>query len=60
MRCEGIALSDGGVMKKVDETGYKYLGVLEGADIMQRQIKEKVKGEYSGDNTEKIWAHRFW
>jgi len=46
VRCEGIVLPDGQVMKEVDEGGYKYLGVLEGADIMQREMKEKVRNEY--------------
>ena len=32
-------------MGEVDEHGCKYLGVLEGADIMQ-EMKEKVKLEY--------------
>ena len=33
-------------MGEVDENGYKYLGVLEGADIMQKEMKEKVRQEY--------------
>lgn len=44
--CEGIRLPDNEVMKEVDEEGYKYLGVLEGADIMQKEMKEKVRQEY--------------
>ena len=31
--CEGIDLPDGQRIKEVDENGYKYLGVLEGASI---------------------------
>ena len=46
VRCEGIVLPDGQMMDKVDENGYKYLGVLEGADIMQKEMKEKVRQEY--------------
>lgn len=45
-RCEGIELPDGDVMREVDQGGYKYLGVLEGADIMQKEMKEKVRKEY--------------
>ena len=26
--------------------GYKYLGVLEGADIMQKEMKNKIRLEY--------------
>ena len=44
VRCEGIVLPDGQMMGKVDENGYKYLGVLEGADIIQ-EMKEKVRQE---------------
>ena len=36
VRCEGIVLPDEQMMGEVDENGYKYLGVLEGADIMQK------------------------
>ena len=46
VRCEGIVLPDGQMMGKVDENEYKYLGVLEGADIMQKEMKEKVRQEY--------------
>ena len=44
--CEGIRLPGGEIMREVDENGYKYLGVLEGADIMKREMKEKISGEY--------------
>ena len=46
VRCEGIVLPDGQMMGKVDENEYKYLGVLEGEDIMQKEMKEKVRQEY--------------
>ena len=46
VRCEGIVLPGGQMMGEVDENGYKYLGVLEGADIMQKKMKEKVRKEY--------------
>ena len=36
VRCEGIGLSVAEVMKEVDESGYRYLGVLEGADIKKQ------------------------
>ena len=45
VRCDRIVLLDGQMMGEVDETGYKYLGVLEGADIMQ-EMKEKERQEY--------------
>jgi hypothetical protein len=34
------------MMGEVDKNGYKYLGVLQGADIMQKEMKEKIRREY--------------
>ena len=45
-RCEDIGLPDGEVMKEVDEGQYRYLGLLEGADIRNREMKEKIRTEY--------------
>ena len=44
--CEGIDLPDGQRIKEVDENGYKYLGVLEGACIKTKEMKELVRKEY--------------
>jgi len=46
VRCEGIQLPDGRTMEALDDGGYKYLGVLEGADIKQKEMNEKIKKEY--------------
>ena len=46
VKCEGIVLPDGEVMQEVEENGYKYLGVLEGAGLMTRKMKEIVRKEY--------------
>ena len=46
VRTDGIVLPNGDLMREVDETGYKYLGVLEGADINVKVMKEKVRKEY--------------
>ena len=46
VHCDGIGLPSGEAMKELDQNGYKYLGVLEGADIMNREMKKKVKEEY--------------
>ena len=43
---EGIKLPDGKVMKEIDDDGYKYLGILEGATIMNKEMKVKVWNEY--------------
>ena len=39
-------LPDGKVMKEIDNDGYKYLGILEGATILNTQMKKKVRDEY--------------
>ena len=46
VRCEGVELPDGEMMKEVDDAGYKYLGVLEGAGIMTKEMKALVRKEY--------------
>ena len=38
IRREEIVLPDGQMMGEMDNNGYKYLGVLEGADIMQKVV----------------------
>ena len=42
----GTELPKGEVIKELDEKGYKYLGILQSDTIMEKQMKEKVKGEY--------------
>ena len=44
--CEGIDLPDEQRIKEVDENGYKYLGVLEGASIKTKEMKELIRKEY--------------
>lgn len=44
--CEGIELPDGKKIEEADERGYKYLGVLEGADMKKKEMKEIVRREY--------------
>ena len=46
VECDGIELPDGQLIKEVDDDGYKYLGVLEGARIKTKEMKELVKKEY--------------
>ena len=45
-KCEGIELPGGEMIKEIDENGYKYLGVLEAEDILEKEMKEKLKSEY--------------
>ena len=44
--CNGIVLPDDKTMQEVEPEGYKYLGVLEGADIKMKDMKDKVRKEY--------------
>ena len=46
IKSEGITLPDGKTMKEVDQEGYKYLGILEGAEIRQGKMKELIRKEY--------------
>ena len=45
-RTEGIQLPDGNNIKDIDETGYKYLGIIEGEEMKHQEMKEKVNKEY--------------
>ena len=38
-RTEGIQLPDGNSIKDIDETGYKYLGVIEREEIKHQETK---------------------
>ena len=43
---EGMQLPDGNNIKDIDESGYKYLGIIESKKIKQQEMKEKIKNEY--------------
>ena len=42
-KCEGIELTNGETIREINENGYKYLGVLEMENIMEKEMKEKLK-----------------
>ena len=44
-RTEGIQLPDGNNTKDIDETGYRYFGIIEGNEIKHQEMK-KIKKEY--------------
>ena len=46
VHCEDIDLGDGVVIEGADEEGYKYLEILERADICQEKMKEKAQKEH--------------
>lgn len=68
--CDGIILPDGQVMKQLDEDGYKYLGILECNQVMEKEMKTIFTKEYirklklvlrsklNGRN--KILANKMW
>ena len=41
-----IELPDGKAIEEVDADGYRYLGVLEGAGILTKEMKDIVRNEY--------------
>ena len=45
-RIGGMQLPDGNDIKDIDETGYKYLGIIEGEEIKHQEMKERIKMEY--------------
>ena len=44
-RTEGIHLPHGNNIKDIHETGYEYLGIIEGKDIKHQEKKEMIKKE---------------
>ena len=42
----GIELPDGERMKEIDREGYKYLGVLQLDQTMNKEMKESIGNEY--------------
>ena len=43
---EGIKLPDGELMKEIESSGYKYLGMLQDDMIRHKEMKEKLEEEY--------------
>ena len=46
VKTEGMELPSGEVMKEVDECAYKYLGVLQTEEVMDKEMKKRVRDEY--------------
>ena len=46
VKCDGIVLPNGDVMKEVDKEGYTYLGIVELDKIKENEMKEKTTKEY--------------
>ena len=45
-RTEGKQLPYGNNIRDIDETGYKYLGMIQGEEIKHQEMKEKIRKEY--------------
>ena len=43
---QGIELPSGDKIKELEESGYKYLGVLQECGILHKEMKEKIGNEY--------------
>ena len=41
-----IELPEGEVIKEIDKSGYKYLGVLEAEQMLESEMKDKLRAEY--------------
>ena len=46
VKLNGIALSNGQLMKEIDEHGYKYLGIVELDKLKERHMKDRLTSEY--------------
>ena len=44
---DGILLPNGEMMKDLENESYKYLGVLESSEIKTKEVREKVRNEYT-------------
>ena len=46
LKQDGITLPNGQMMKEIDESGYKYLGIVEIDKIKETEMKDKFASEY--------------
>ena len=46
VECENIVLSNGEMMRIIEDEGYKYLGILEMDEIKEEAMKNRFKEEY--------------
>ena len=46
VRCDGITLLDGRIMREIEEEGYKYLRILEVDMMRESEMKKRFVGEY--------------
>ena len=46
VKSEGISMPDGKIMKNIDESGYRYLGILEADGVKHEEMEDQIKKEY--------------
>ena len=46
VKSEGISMPDGKIMKNIDESGYRYLGLLEADGVKHEEMEDQIKKEY--------------
>lgn len=46
VKLNGVTLLDGQMIKDIDESGYKYLGIVEMDKIKENDMKDKFASEY--------------
>ena len=46
VQSDGLCISDGAMMRNIEDGGYKYLGILEANGIKHDEMKEQLKKEY--------------
>ena len=46
VKSEGIVLPSGDIIKQVEDSGYKYLGILQENDLKHLEMKQRIKKEY--------------
>ena len=46
VKSEGISMSNGKMMKNIEKSGYKYLGILEADGVKHEEMKGQINKEY--------------
>ena len=46
VKIEGISMPDRKMIKNTEESGYKYLGILEADGVKHEEMKDQIKKEY--------------
>ena len=58
VKMEGILLQDGQEVKGFDDSGYKYIGILETDQLKEKETKDLFAEEKDKDKAE--WEKKLW